>query len=98
MSWVFRKIFRFGPFRTTLSKSGMGVSWGIPGFRFGVSPSGRKYVSFGLPGTGIYFIKYLSPTVSQNHAPDTFNTANNNSKSSSRATKSGEPWWKQKNL
>jgi hypothetical protein len=60
MSWIFRKIFRFGPFRTTLSKGGVGMSWGIPGFRIGVSPTGRKYLSIGVPGTGLYFLKYLS--------------------------------------
>jgi hypothetical protein len=60
MSWVFRKIFWLGPFRTTLSKSGVGMSFGIPCFKVGVSPTGRKYFSIGIPGTGLYFIKYFS--------------------------------------
>jgi hypothetical protein len=59
MSFRFRKIKNFGPFRATLSKKGVGGSVGIPGLRFGVSPDGRKYVSAGIPGTGLYYIKYF---------------------------------------
>jgi hypothetical protein len=57
MSWTFRKIFRFGPIRTTLTKGGVRTSWGIPGFRVGVSANRRKYITLGSPGTGIYFTK-----------------------------------------
>jgi hypothetical protein len=60
MSWRFRKSFGFGPFRSTISKSGIGKSIGFFGFRFGVTPDGRKYWSFGIRGTGLYYIKYLS--------------------------------------
>ena len=59
MPWKFRKIFGSGPFRWTWTKTGVGVNWGIPGLRFGVSPSGQHYISFGIPGTGLYFIKYF---------------------------------------
>jgi hypothetical protein len=38
-----------------LSKSGVGLSVGVKGFRLGVSSSGRRYVSAGLPGSGIYY-------------------------------------------
>lgn len=58
MSWRFRKTKNFGPVRTTVSKKGLGTSVGFLGFRVGVSPDGRKYFSFGIPGTGLYFIKY----------------------------------------
>ena len=58
MGWIFRKSFGVGPIRTTVSKNGIGTSFGFLGFRFGVSPAGRKYWSFGIPGTGLYFIKY----------------------------------------
>jgi len=57
--WRFRKVFGRGPFRWTLSKRGIGWSWGIPGLRYGVSPSGQRYISFSIPGTGLYWIKYL---------------------------------------
>lgn len=60
MSWRFRKSFGFGPFRSTISKSGIGKSIGFFGFRFGVTPEGRKYWSFGIRGTGLYYIKYLN--------------------------------------
>jgi hypothetical protein len=59
MSWRFRKTKKIGPVRVTLSKKGVGTSFGIPGVRAGVSPDGRKYVSFGIPGTGLYYIKYF---------------------------------------
>jgi len=48
-----------GPFRWNLSKRGVGVSGGIPGFRIGVSADGRRYVSIGIPGTGLYYFRYL---------------------------------------
>lgn len=76
----------------------MGMSWGIPGIRFGISPSGQKYISFGIPGTGIYFIKYLARTAPQNQSPDTFTSAPSMTKPQGKATNNGEPWWKQKNL
>src|SRR5207249_3576188 len=38
-----------------LSKSGVGLSVGVRGFRLGVSSSGRRYVTAGLPGSGIYY-------------------------------------------
>lgn len=97
MSWIFRKVFRSGPFRTTLSKGGVGMSWGIPGFRFGVSPSGRKYFSIGIPGTGLYFIKYLDSTKTNNQPPkqDKFIKPKEIKKVKST---NEPPWWEQKNL
>ncbi|NLH34548.1 MAG: DUF4236 domain-containing protein [Lactococcus chungangensis] len=88
----FRKIFNFGRFRTSLSKSGMGFSWGIPGLRFGVSPNGRKYFSIGIPGTGLYMIKYFDVTPNTNYQKP----INTNQKKSQ--PKKVEQWWKQKNL
>ena len=58
MGWRFRKSIGFGPLRTTFSKSGVGKSIGFLGCRFGVTPDGRKYWSFGIKGTGFYYIKY----------------------------------------
>ena len=56
--WVQRLRLPFG-FRTSLTKNGLGVSWGIPGLRFGLSPSGRKWISIGFPRIGLYFFRYL---------------------------------------
>ncbi len=56
--WVQRFRLPLG-FRTSMTRRGMGASWGIPGLRFGISPSRRKWVSFGFPGLGLYFFRYL---------------------------------------
>lgn len=58
MAWRFRKSKNIGPFRATISKNGVGTSIGFLGLRFGISPDGRKYWSFGIPGTGLNYIKY----------------------------------------
>ena len=58
MAWRFRKSKSFGPIRASVSKKRVGTSIGILGSRFGVSTDGRKYSSFGIPGTGFYYIKY----------------------------------------
>lgn len=58
MAWRFRKSKNIGPFRATVSNKGIGTSFGLLGFRFGVSADGKKYWSFGIPNTGLYYIKY----------------------------------------
>jgi hypothetical protein len=88
----YRKIFNFGLFRTSLSKSGLGFSWGIPGLRFGVTPNGRKYFSIGIPGTGLYIIKYFDVNPNASYQK----TTNANQKKSQ--PQKMEQWWKQKNL
>jgi hypothetical protein len=42
-----------------ISRTGIGYSWGFPGFRVGVAADGRRYLSIGIPGTGLYFYKYF---------------------------------------
>lgn len=97
MSWIFRKVFRAGPFRVTLSKAGVGMSWGIPGFRFGVSPSGRKYFSIGIPGTGLYFVKYLD-SKDNNHKEPTKESIKKLIEPKKVNNVNEPPWWEQKNL
>jgi hypothetical protein len=97
MSWIFRKVFRSGPFRTTVSKGGVGMSWGIPGFRFGISPIGRKYFSIGIPGTGLYFIKYLD-SKSNSQKPQTKGNINQPTETKKVNNVNEPPWWEQKNL
>jgi hypothetical protein len=53
MGFYFRKSVRAGPFRINMSRSGIGYSVGGRGFRTGVSATGRRYTSVGLPGTGV---------------------------------------------
>lgn len=52
-----RKAFSFGPFRLNLSKSGLGLSFGITGLRIGTGPKG-PYIHAGRGG--LYFRKSLN--------------------------------------
>lgn len=54
MAFRFRRTKKLGPFQFSTSKRGIGKSIGFLGFRFGKSPDGRKYWSFGIKGTGLY--------------------------------------------
>jgi hypothetical protein len=58
MALYFRKRLGLGPLALNLSKSGVGLSLGVRGFRLGVTAHGRKYLSAGLPGTGIVYRHY----------------------------------------
>jgi hypothetical protein len=53
MGFYYRKSIRVGPFRVNVGKSGVGWSVGGGGFRTGVSGRGRRYTTFGIPGTGV---------------------------------------------
>jgi hypothetical protein len=55
MGFSYRKSIRLGPFRVNLSKSGVGGSIGTRGVRTTVTPSGRRYTTFSLPGTGLSY-------------------------------------------
>ena len=67
MGWYLRKSIRFGPVRLNLSKSGLGLSAGVKGFRVGTGPRGN-YVHAGRGG--IYFRSSLGSLVgNQNFAP-----------------------------
>ncbi len=57
MGFYLRKSFSAGPLRLNLSKSGLGVSLGVPGARVGISSTGRGYVQAGCGG--LYFRKSL---------------------------------------
>ena len=67
----FRRSKKLGPLRINLSKSGIGASVGIKGLRTGISSSKGAYTSYGIPGTGIYDVKY--------HGKDKVNSDKNNS-------------------
>ena len=54
MGFYFRKSVNFGPFRFNFSRSGIGVSTGVKGFRVGTGPNGN-YVHMGRKG--IYYKK-----------------------------------------
>lgn len=64
MSFYIRKSISVGPFRFNLSKSGVGVSAGIKGLRFGTGPRGN-YVHMGREG--LYYRKtFPSGTTNKN--------------------------------
>ncbi|WP_072282993.1 DUF4236 domain-containing protein [Syntrophotalea acetylenivorans] len=76
MAWRwYRRIRLFGGLNANLSGRGVGWSWGALGLRFGVSPNGRRWASFGLPGTGLRYFKYLKTKHTgpdcQEESPDT---------------------------
>ena len=50
----FRKSFGFGPFRATISKSGISFSAGVKGARITKKANGKVASTVGIPGTGLY--------------------------------------------
>lgn len=58
MGFYIRKSIRVGPLRFNLSKSGIGVSAGIPGFRVGMGPRGN-YIHAGRGG---FYYRATIPT------------------------------------
>ena len=60
MGLRFKKSVSFGPFRATLSKSGISFSAGIKGARITKKANGNVMSTIGIPGTGIYYTKETS--------------------------------------
>lgn len=57
MGMRFRKSINLGGgFRINLSKSGIGYSWGAPGFRHTKTASGKRRNTYSIPGTGISYV------------------------------------------
>lgn len=61
MGFYIRKSIKVGPLRFNLSKSGVGISAGVKGFRLGTGPRGN-YVHMGLGG--LYYRSTLAPKAS----------------------------------
>ena len=58
MGWRFRKSINLGlGFRINLSKSGIGYSWGFPGYRTTKLANGGTRQTYSLPGTGISYVE-----------------------------------------
>lgn len=64
MPFYFRKSVKAGPFRFNFSKSGIGVSTGIKGFRVGSGPRGH-YIQAGRGG--IYYRATLKPQATKHN-------------------------------
>lgn len=58
MAWNFRRSIKLGPVRVNLSRSGVGASIGVKGYRKGIDANGREYTHTSIPGTGIYNRSY----------------------------------------
>jgi hypothetical protein len=53
----YKRVNLGGGFHLNFSKTGVGVSGGVPGARYSVHSSGRTVKTVGLPGTGLYYRK-----------------------------------------
>ena len=58
MGWGFRRSLKLGPLKLNFSKSGVGYSVGVRGFRVGTDARGRSYTAASIPGTGLYSRTY----------------------------------------
>lgn len=54
-----RKSINIGPLRINFSKSGVGFSLGVKGFRVSRSAKGKKQATVSIPGTGISYVQSL---------------------------------------
>jgi hypothetical protein len=69
-SFRFRKSIKLGPgVRLNVSKTGVGVSAGVPGIRRSFHSSGRETTSVGLPGTGLGYVQTRSSGGKSTPAP-----------------------------
>lgn len=68
MGFYLRKSFRLGPIRLNLSKSGLGASIGVTGFRVGLTPQGESYVHLGRGG--IYVRERISSSKRDKYLTD----------------------------
>lgn len=58
MGLRFRKSINLGfGFRVNISKSGIGYSWGVPGYRVTKKVNGDIRTTYSLPGTGISYVE-----------------------------------------
>ena len=59
MGFQFRKSINIGPLRINISKSGIGFSFGVKGFRVSRSAKGKNRATISLPGTGLSYVQDL---------------------------------------
>lgn len=58
MGWRFRKSVKLPlGFRVNFSKTGIGYSWGMKGYRKTVTANGRLRTTYSIPGTGISYVE-----------------------------------------
>ena len=77
MGLRFRKSIKVGPFRVNLSKSGIGYSYGVKGYRVTHKANGGVRTTASIPGTGISHVKeYSSAGTSQKREPEKSSAGN----------------------
>ena len=70
MGWRFRKSINLGGgFRINLSKSGIGYSWGVPGYRITKTANGSVRKTYSIPGTGIQYVDSVNNKKTINNIP-----------------------------
>ena len=57
MGLRFRKTIKAGPFRATISKSGVSTSVGVKGARVTKRADGKTQMTASVPGTGVSYTK-----------------------------------------
>lgn len=58
MGWKLRKSINLGfGFRINISKSGIGYSWGGPGYRKTWKANGGTRETYSIPGTGLSYVE-----------------------------------------
>ena len=63
MGFNFRRSMKIIPgVRLNFSKNGIGASFGTRGARYSISPTGRRTISTGIPGTGISYREQINST------------------------------------
>jgi hypothetical protein len=70
MGLRFRKSINIGPLRINISKSGIGFSLGVKGFRVSRSAKGKNTATVSLPGTGLSYVQNLDKDSIQDTVED----------------------------
>lgn len=69
MGFRFRKSYKLpGGFRINLSKSGIGYSWGVKGYRITKKANGNVRKTVSVPGTGISHVSESKASVSSQYS------------------------------
>ena len=66
MGFYIRKSVKFGPIRFNISKSGIGISSGVPGARISTGPRGT-YINMGK--NGVYYRKKIDESIPASSTP-----------------------------
>ena len=70
MGLRFRKSINIGPLRINFSKSGVGFSLGVKGFRVSRSAKGKMTATASIPGTGLSYVQNLDKDSIENTIED----------------------------